>query len=76
MRQGGATCPEEALNNHIRVNNPQPNEHLFSYTQERERRPLTKTIFIKALTKVATEAGIPPLQGHAFQIGGTLEYLL
>ena len=75
-RQGGPTCPENALNNQIRINNPQPNKHLFSYSQGCERRLLTKTIFIKALTRAATEAGIPPLQGHAFRIGGTLEYLL
>ena len=75
-KQGGPTCPEAALENHIRINNPQPHEHLFAYTFRGKRCPLTKPIFTQRITEAAREAGIPPLQGHAFRIGGTLEYLL
>ena len=76
VKQGGPTCPEAALENHIRVNNPQPHKYLFTYTFRWQRCPLTKPIFTQCITEAAREVGVPPLQGHAFRIRETLEYLL
>lgn len=75
-QQGSPTCPEAALQNYICVNSPQSNEYLFSYTFKGERCPLTKMIFIRTITAAAEAAEIPSIRGHAFQIEGTLEYLL
>lgn len=75
-RQVGVTDPAEALENHIRVNNPQPLEHLFCYSHKNARRPLTKYIFNKTVKDKLASKGLEPLAGHSFRIGGTLEYLL
>lgn len=74
--QEGSTDPEAAHANHVRVNNPQPSEHLFAYTHNGKRRPLTKTIFLTTLNTACRKAGLAPLQGHGIRIGATLEYLL
>ena len=75
-RQHGPTDPEEALSNHLRVNNPADNAHLFSYRHKKTIKPLTKTKFIERLAQAARAAGEDPLQGHGIRIGATLEYLL
>ncbi|KAJ3835481.1 hypothetical protein F5878DRAFT_543078, partial [Lentinula raphanica] len=80
-RQLNAADPERWLNNHLAVNKPEPNEHLFSYQHQSgggkaSRRPLTKAAFIQKLQKVARNKGLQVLQGHGIRIGATLEYLL
>jgi hypothetical protein len=74
----GRTDPQAALENHLRVNNPPPREHLFAYKAngESKHRPLTKTRFIARLQEVATAAGEEHLQGHGIRIGATLHYLM
>ena len=74
--QNGETDPTEALENHLRINNPPNTSHLFSYHANRTRRPLTKTKFLERVAKAARAAGLDPLQGHGIRIGSTLEYLL
>ena len=79
-KQNGITDPDVALENHLRVNNPPPDCHLFAYTYRRgtktEYRALTKVKFLERLAKAAQAANLEPLQGHGTQIGSTLEYLL
>ena len=72
----GPTDPYDALKNHLRVNNPPRNAHLFSYWHKNQLRPLTKHAFIKRLASLARLAGMEPLQGHGVRIGATLFYLL
>jgi hypothetical protein len=72
----GPTDPHEALNNHLRVNNPQASSHLFAYRFRDHLRPLTKPAFVKRLASAARQAGLEPLQGHGIRIGATLFYLL
>lgn len=71
------TDPKAALKNHITINNPQKDEHLFAYSKSRnERRPLPKHAFSLELNRAFREANKEPLKGHSFRIGGTLELLL
>ena len=72
----GLTDPYSALENHMRVNNPPNDAHLFAYKYKSQLRPLTKHAFIKRLASVARLAGVEPLQGHGIRIGATLFYLL
>jgi hypothetical protein len=75
-RQNGPTDPYEALENHMQVNQPPLDGHLFAYKWKSGRRPLTKKTFINRLAQAARDAGEDPLQGHGIRIGSTLEYLL
>jgi hypothetical protein len=81
-KQNDASDPEAALENHLRINNPAENSHLFSYTYRRSPkskaayRPLTKMKFLERIAKAARDADLEPLQGHGIRIGSTLEYLL
>lgn len=80
--QNTPTCPIAALRRHLDLNNPVAGEHLFAYShynpqkKAHERRPLTKTAFIERINKAAKEAGLKPIHGHGFRIGGVLFYLL
>jgi hypothetical protein len=75
-RQSRLIDPEEALHNHMRINDPPVNTALFAYHHKASHRPLTKTNFLKRLSSLTKAAGIQPLQGHGIRIGGMLEYLL
>ncbi|KAJ3472298.1 hypothetical protein NLI96_g13374 [Meripilus lineatus] len=74
--QADETCPRRALAAHYARNNPGPNEHLFAHNVSGEHQALKKKAFLRALAKAASAAGIKKVHGHAFRIGGTLEYLL
>ena len=80
-RQEGLSDPVEAFRNHVEVNNPRAGEHLMSYTITyrsggSRRVPLTRSAFLNRLKAAASQAEVRNLTGHAFRIGGTLEYLL
>jgi hypothetical protein len=75
-RQNGPTDPYQALENHIQLNHPPPDSHLFAYRWKSGYRPLTKKTFINRLAQAARDASEDPLQGHGIRIGSTLEYLL
>lgn len=75
-RQLGPVDPQEALSNHIRVNEPSQDGALFAYRHKNSLRPLTKTCFLKKLAIATKAAGHRPVQGHGIRVGGTLEYLL
>jgi len=74
------TDPKVALENHLQVNNPPQECHLFAYVHKWglriTYRPLTKTKFLERVAKAARAANLDPLQGHGIRIGSTLEYLL
>lgn len=75
-RQHGLSDPYQALENHLLINNPPADHHLFAYRYKGSFKPLTKHSFIRRLAKAARDAGEDPLQGHGIRIGATLEYLL
>jgi hypothetical protein len=72
----GSTNPRDWFANHLRVNAPPADSHLFAYKHKRGFRPLTKTAFIARLHKAFKAAKLEPLQGHGIRIGATLFYLL
>ena len=74
--QEGILDPEAALNNHFAVNNPPPDQPLFSWRHPQGLRPLTRTEFLKRINLAAADLGIESLKGHGIRIGATLEYLL
>jgi hypothetical protein len=71
----GDACPNTALANHFRLNDPPPDAHIFAYKHAGGHRPLTREVIRQRLKKVKLD-GKPMTQFHAFRIGGTLEYLL
>ena len=75
-RQNGPSDPYLALENHLQVNNPPEDQHLFAYRHKNGFRALTKHAFVKRLAKAARDAGEEPLQGHGIRVDATLEYLL
>ena len=79
-RQNGTTDPVAALENHLRVNDPPQECHLFAYLHRQgsrtEHRALTKAKFLEQISKAAQAANLEPLQGHGIRIKSTLEYLL
>ncbi len=73
--------PVKEMENHLRINAPAPDEHLFAYSLIRpktrpSRVPLSYQRFSSRMREAAEEAGIRSLLGHAFRIEGTLLYLL
>ncbi|KZT64744.1 hypothetical protein DAEQUDRAFT_585676 [Daedalea quercina L-15889] len=68
--------PAEALANHMRVNQPNPSGHLFTWKHPQGPRALTKPAFLKRMDAIAAQLGEVPMKGHGLRIGATLEYLL
>ena len=80
-RQEGGADPVAAFQAHRETNRPLAGEHLFSYTTNYQsggsrRVPLTRSAFLKCFKAASRKARIQNLTGHAFRVGGTLEYLL
>lgn len=75
-KQNDTTDPVSALEKHIALNKPGPNEHLFAFTANGLRHPLSKRKFQEHLATLATKANVKSKFGHNIRIGGTLEYLL
>lgn len=74
--QTDASDPRKAFANHLRVNAPPRNGHLFAYRHGAGHRPLTKSAFMARIHKAFRAAKLEPLQGHGIRIGSTLLYLL
>ena len=74
--QEGAADPFAALANHLAVNNPPQDQHLFAWRHPNGLRPLTRNEFLKRINLAATQLDIDSIKGHGIRIGATLEYLL
>ena len=74
--QTGTVDPEEALENHMQVNKPDANGHLFAWRHRQGTRVLTKKDPLRRMDEVAASLGEIPMKGHGLRIGATLEYLL
>ena len=59
-RQDGPTDPKAAMANHLVINRPPDDHHLFSYEQKKGdkivRQPLTKAKFLERVKKAALAA--------------------
>ena len=74
--QEGPCDPQAALSTHSSVNNPPPDQPLFSWRHPKGLRPLTRNEFLKRINQAASELGLDSLKGHGIRIGAVLEYLL
>lgn len=75
--QPGLSNPVAALERQVQINLPLDTEHLFTHVDSKGvRRPLSRSVFLARIRHACVEAGVDTLSGHAFRIGGTLEYLL
>ncbi|KAJ6615570.1 hypothetical protein B0H10DRAFT_2164803 [Mycena sp. CBHHK59/15] len=74
--QNNSTDPCRVFENHLCVNAPPPNSHLFSYKHKHSHLLLTKTVFITQIHKAFKTTKLEPLQGHSIHIGAMLFYLL
>ncbi|KAJ3779796.1 hypothetical protein GGU10DRAFT_381762 [Lentinula aff. detonsa] len=79
-KQLGVADPDTWLKNHLALNEPNAEEHLFTYSHvasnRTTRRPLTKSAFMQRVHRAARKLSLPIMQGHGIRIGATLEYLL
>ena len=75
-KQGGVVDPQAALENHLRVNNPPKDGHLFAFKHEQTTRPMTRYIFLTRINQIVTNKSLEKLPGHGIRVGATLEYLL
>ena len=75
-KQVGIVNPQSALANHIRINDPPAESHLFAFKHKDSMRPMTRSIFLTRINKIVAENKLPKLPGHGIRIGSTLEYLL
>ncbi|KAI5822087.1 hypothetical protein K523DRAFT_318639 [Schizophyllum commune Tattone D] len=70
-------CPVWALDNHLAVNSGLPDtSHLFAFSKNGAATPLTKEILLPLMDVVVAAAGLDPVKGHSYRIGGTLRLLL
>ena len=74
--QDGDVDPKNALTNHLKINNPPKESHLFAFKHENTMRPMTRNIFLTRINKIIKENKLEGLQGHGIRVGSTLEYLL
>ena len=76
-RQEGVTDPQAALANHLKVNKPIDNGHLFAHKHQKDgTRPLSRQVFTSRIKKIALANNLSNLSGHGIRVGSTLEYLL
>ena len=75
-RQEGIVDPQSALENHLRINNPANDGHLFAFKYKDGARPMTRHILLARINKITTEKDLPKLPGHGIRVGSTVEYLL
>ena len=65
------------LDNHFTINKVTDNLPLFCYSiTPTHHLALTKKKFLKRCNDIWTQANMPTLTGHSFQIGGTMELLI
>lgn len=74
--QKSPCCPAAMLHNHLKLNEPSAQNHLFSFKTHNKRIPMTRSIFMRNLKTASIKANIPLHSGHSLRIGATLEYLL
>ncbi|KAL1739723.1 hypothetical protein HDZ31DRAFT_8212, partial [Schizophyllum fasciatum] len=70
-------CPVWALDNHLAINSSLPaSSHLFAFASRGRDFPLTKEILLPLMDSIVSAAGLDPVKGHSYRIGGTLRLLL
>ncbi|PPQ80584.1 hypothetical protein CVT24_002719 [Panaeolus cyanescens] len=76
-RQDGPADPDAAFRNHMAINEPGSQDHLFAWRNPRGvLTPLSRYSFMRRIGSAVSKAGVTRLQGHGLRIGGVLEFLL
>ena len=75
LTQDGVTDPQAALKNHLKVNKPANDSHLFSFKHKDSMRLMSRNILITRINKIAATKKIPKLPGHGIHVRSTVEYL-
>ena len=76
-KQDGPINPQHALQNHLKINSPKENDHLFSFKHANGYCPMTQSIFITQINQIITKFSLSQdLTGHGIHVGSTLGYLL
>lgn len=66
-----------AIRDHLSINSPPPNAHLFAYRDAKGRpKTLTRTVFLARLKTAAASAGVVFPPGHSIRVSSTTHYLL
>lgn len=66
-----------ALHQHIAVNSPLPQSHLFAYRDKHDKlKTLTKTVFLSRLKSAAAAAQVPLPPGHSIRVSSTTYFLM
>jgi len=60
--------PISELDNHLAINNPPANSHLFAYRHTGGHRPLTKHTFLGRLNAIASSLSLDSLKGHGVDV--------
>jgi hypothetical protein len=69
-------CPIKALTFHFSMNHQIPdNAPLFAFMSTSGYSLPTKSFFLSTCSSIWEAAGLPPVQGHSFRIGGASELL-
>ncbi|KAG2740419.1 hypothetical protein P692DRAFT_20753281, partial [Suillus brevipes Sb2] len=76
VQQQDLSDPKAAILNHLLINDPSQDSHLFAWKHKNGMRPLTRSEFWKRISGIVKRAGLGNLKSHGLRIGGTLEYLL
>ena len=75
-QQEGITDPKDALDNHLHLNNPPPNSHLFTYKFNNSLCPMTWKNFLNRIGEIVRDNRLKKIPGHGICVGSMLEYLL
>ncbi|KAF6749410.1 hypothetical protein DFP72DRAFT_818908 [Ephemerocybe angulata] len=76
--QRGPCDPRAAMLNHLQINEPARDAHLFTYRNPKTRKlvPLTRAAFLTRVNTALAAGSHSPIKGHCLRIGGVLEWLL
>lgn len=70
-------CPIWALDNHLAINCNLPDDvHLFAFANGGSATSLFKEMLQPIMDEIVVMAGLDPIKGHSYRIGGTLRLLL
>lgn len=77
-QQPGLADPWDTFENHLCINTPPPEAHIFAYKTNHKKTltPLIKRKVIECMKTITAANNLPSFEGHGLCIRGTLEYLL
>ena len=68
VKQVGIVNPQSALANHIWINDPPAESHLFAFKYKDSMRPMMRSIFLTRINKIVTENKQPKCHRYDFLV--------